>query len=171
MNFRSILSIGAVTALGLALLPVSAVAKHQSLKSQIVGSWTLVSWEQTRADGSKFHRFGDSPKGINTFDAAGHYSLIILRPDLPKVSSGSPEKPSPDEAQAIAAGSIAYFGTYSVDEATKTVNLKIDGTTLANQLGMAQKRTIISIGADGMKYANVTAVGGGKIETAWKRAQ
>ena len=59
----------AVAAFAVALLPGSAVSQQKSLKDQIVGSWTLVSWEQTRADGSKNQRFGASPKGINTYDA------------------------------------------------------------------------------------------------------
>jgi hypothetical protein len=171
MNRRGILSIGAVTALGLGLLPGSAIAQQKSLKDQIVGTWTLVSWEQTRADGSKNHRFGDSPKGVNTFDATGHFTLLIMRPDLPKVAAGDPEKVTPEEGQSIARGAIAYFGTYTVDETTKTVSLKLDGTTLANQLTVAQNRVITSISADEMHYMNSTAVGGGKIELVWKRAQ
>jgi hypothetical protein len=35
---------------------------------------------------------------------------------------------------------------------------------------MRQKRTIDRIGADEMVYSNPTAVGGGRIEVAWKRA-
>jgi outer membrane protein assembly factor BamB len=80
-------------------------------------------------------------------------------------------KPTTDEAQAIVRGSIAYFGNYSVDEATKTLALQLDGTTLTNQLGIPQKRNIDSISANEMSYSNSTVVGGlGKIELAWKRA-
>jgi hypothetical protein len=43
MNRRHILSLSAITALGLALLPGNAVAQTKSLKEQIVGSWTYVS--------------------------------------------------------------------------------------------------------------------------------
>ena len=42
MNRRSILSISAIAALGLALLPVSAVAQQKTLKEQLAGSWTEV---------------------------------------------------------------------------------------------------------------------------------
>jgi len=44
MNRRCILSISAMTALGLALLPGSAVAQQKSLKETLVGTWTLVSY-------------------------------------------------------------------------------------------------------------------------------
>jgi hypothetical protein len=156
---------------GVALPANNASAQQKSLKDQIVGTWTLVSWEQTRPDGSKNYRFGTNPKGVNTFDAAGHFTLIILRPDLPKIAAGDPEKPTPEEAQAVTRGAIAYFGTYTVDEAAKTVTEHLDGTTLANQLAIEQKRVVTSISADQMTYQNSTAVGGGQIVLTWQRAK
>jgi len=161
----------AVSAFALASFSGSAVSQQKSLKDQIVGTWTLVSWEQTLKDGSKNHRFGSSPKGVNTYDANGHFSLIIMRPDLPKIASGDPEKPTPEEGQALARGAIAYYGTYTVNEADKTISLKIDGTTLANQLGMEQKRIVTSISANEMKYRNPTSIAGGQIDLVWKKAQ
>ena len=168
MDRRSILTFGAAAALG--LLPRAAAAQQKTLKEQIVGAWTLVSWVQTRADGTKNYRFGNNPKGVNMFSPNGRYSLIIVQPDLPKLSSNDPMKPTADEAEAIVRGSIAYFGTYEVDEASKTLSLQLDGTTLTNQVGMPQKRTIDSISPEEMHYSNATAVGGGKIELVWKRA-
>ena len=73
MNRRSILSLSAIMALGLALLPGSAVGQQKSLKDQLVGTWTVVSWEQTNKDGSKFERFGTNPKGVNVFDADSRF--------------------------------------------------------------------------------------------------
>ena len=53
MNRRSILSIPAMTVLGLALAPSSAVSQQKSLKEQIVGSWTYASADTVRPDGSR----------------------------------------------------------------------------------------------------------------------
>jgi hypothetical protein len=106
------------------------------------------------------------------FSPTGRFSIIIVQPNLPKIASNDPNKPTAEEAQAIVRGSIAYFGSYTVDESTKVLNLQLDGTTLTNQLAIPQKRTIDSISADEMRYSNSTVVGGlGKIELAWKRAQ
>ena len=171
MTRTNILGLSTIIALGLlALLPGSAVSQQKTIKDQLVGTWTLVSWELTRADGSRFQRFGANPKGVNTFDANGNFSLIIMRPDLPKIS-GDPMKVTAEEGLAIARGAIAYFGTYTVNEGDKTLSLKIDATTLVNQLGMEQKRSISSIGPDEMKYSYVTNAAGSKIELVWKRAQ
>ena len=116
----------AVLAFMLGLFPNHAISREKSLKSQLIGTWTLVSWEQTLADGSKNQRFGSNPKGINTFDAKGNFSLIIMRPDLPKISAGDPEKPTAEEAAAIAKGAIAYFGTYTVNEFRQINNSEIN---------------------------------------------
>jgi hypothetical protein len=56
-------------------------------------------------------------------------SFVIVRSDLPKISSNDPMNPSAEEAAAIVLGSIARFGTCSIDEATKTINMQLDGTT------------------------------------------
>jgi Lipocalin-like domain len=168
MDRRSILTIGAAARLG--LLPRGALAQQKTLKEQIVGAWSLVSWVQIRADGTKNYRFGDNPKGLNMFSPDGRFSLIIMQPDLPKIASNDAMRPTADEATAIVRGSIAYFGTFTVDEAKKMLSMQLDGTTLANQLGLPQTRTIDSISADEMRYSNPIAVGSGRIEVVWKRA-
>lgn len=68
MNRRNILSMYAIAALGLTLLSGNALAQQKALKEQLVGIWTLTSWEQTNKDGSKLQRYGSNPKGYNIFD-------------------------------------------------------------------------------------------------------
>jgi len=172
MNQRSILTSSAITALGLAFSLSNALAQTKSLKDQLVGTWTVISWEQTNKDGTKVQRFGANPKGVNMFDANGHFSIMFARPDLPKLASNDPTNPTPEEAKAITVGSVAYFGTYTVDEPTKTIMLKIESSSLPNQLGIDQKRVITSLTADELKYTNITAVANaGQINTVYKRAK
>ena len=68
MNGKSIF---AMAALGLALLPVAAVAQQKTLKEQITGTWTVVSNDSTASDGKKSQPFGPNPKGIQVFDPVG----------------------------------------------------------------------------------------------------
>ena len=170
MNRRNVVSLSAIAVLGVALLPGSAISQQKSLKDQLVGAWTPVSWEQVKKDGSKFQRFGSNMKGFNVFDTNGHFYLMLARSDLPKIASNNASNPTPEEAKAIATGMIAYYGTYTVDEGTKTINLRIEASSLPNQLGMEQKRTITSISPTELKYTNSTVVGGdGQINVAFKR--
>jgi hypothetical protein len=53
MDRRNILGLSVITAVGLILLPVSAFAQQKPLKEQLVGTWTVVSWDQATKDGSQ----------------------------------------------------------------------------------------------------------------------
>jgi hypothetical protein len=106
MNRRSILSISAMTVIGLALLPSSALSQQRSLKDRLVGTWTQVSVELTLPNGSKLQPFGANPKGVQVFDANGRYYLMTARADLPKIASNNRLTPTPEEAKAIAVGTL-----------------------------------------------------------------
>jgi len=155
---------------GMALIATGAGAQQTSLKEQIVGTWMTTSWEQTLPDGSKLHRFGETPKGVNVFLPDGRFFVMFARPDLPKLSSNNPMKPTPQEAEAIQTGSIAYFGTYTVDEHARTISMRVDISTLPNQVGVPQPRKITAMSASEMRYENATPIAGGRIEVALKRA-
>ena len=171
MNRRHLLSLSAVTALGVAVLPSNGVSQQKSLKDQLVGTWTLTAWEQTRPDGSKLQRFGANPKGILVFDTNGRTYILFSRPDLAKIASNDPSTPTPEEAKGIVDGSIAYYGTYTVDEGSKIITLKIEASTFANQIAADQKRAVTSVSADELKMVNTTVLLGGQISYAFKRVK
>jgi Lipocalin-like domain len=71
------------------------------LRSSLVGSWKLVSYETRRADGADgmtSHPFGDAPIGLFIFDPDGNYSVQLSN----MADAGS--------------SSTASWGTYDVDE-------------------------------------------------------
>jgi hypothetical protein len=168
MNRRHILGLSVIASLGVALVP--GIAMSQGLKQQLVGTWLLTSWEQDMPNNEKLHRFGNNPKGYNVFEANGRFFVLFARPDLPKIASRDPNKPTPEEAKAIAVGSIAYYGTYTVDEATKVISMKMESSTFANQLEADQKRTVTAISATELKMENAGALAGGGIRYVFKRA-
>ena len=111
MNKRHLLSLCAITSLGLALSSATATGQQKSLKEQLVGTWTLVSLEQVRPDGSKQQNYGSNPKGVHVFAPNGRFYLMFSRPDLPKIASNDRMRATAEEHKAIWEGSIAYFGT------------------------------------------------------------
>jgi hypothetical protein len=72
----------------------------------------------------------------------------------------------------LMAGSIAYYGTYSVNEVDKVITAKVEGSTFANLVGAAeQKRIITSLTADELKFVNPRTPSGDTLEFIWKRAK
>jgi hypothetical protein len=159
----------AVTLLALPLLPTSAHA--QSIKDQIVGAWTFVSAVDVHPDGRKDDRWGSNPKGVFIFDKSGRYAQFITRSDLPKVAGGRADKGTADENKAILSGLVASFGSYTINEADKTVLTKVEGGSYPNLIGVEQKRVILSLTGDELKYTNPTTSTGTRAEATWKRTK
>jgi hypothetical protein len=65
----------------------------------------------------------------------GHFAQFITRSDLPKFAAGTADKGTPDENKAVLSGFVASFGTYTVDEADKTVITNVEGSVFPNSLG------------------------------------
>jgi Lipocalin-like domain len=83
MHRRNMLSISAITALGLALMPGNAVSQQKSLKDQLIGAWTLVSTKYKFPDGKTVDTFGPNPRGTMILDASGRMALINMPPAFP----------------------------------------------------------------------------------------
>ena len=144
----------AFVAVGLGLaLSGSAFAQQKAAKEQIVGAWTLVSVTSEMDEGKKGEPFGPSPKGVIIFSNDGHFSLFQSRAEIPKIAANDRAKATPEEAQSIVASSIAYYGTYSIDENTKVMVVNIAASTYANVAAIPnQKRTITLLTSDELKF-------------------
>ena len=170
MNRRSILSLSVVATLGLAVLPGSAVAQQKSLKEQIVGTWLFVSGLDVHPDGRKVDRWGPNPKGSFMFDGNGRVAQFIMRSDLPKFAARTVDQGTAAENKAVLAGFVGSFDTYTINEADKTIVTRVDGSVFPNIVGVEQKRSIVSLTADELKYINPATSTGFSAEATWRRA-
>ena len=123
-------------------------------------------------DGSKLKQFGANPKGINVFDANGRFFLMIASADNSKIASKDPSrKTNSEEVGGLIVELIAYYGTYTVNEAERVAVLHLEASTFPNQIGTDQKRTITSLTADELKYSNPAAISGIQVHQVWRRAE
>jgi hypothetical protein len=168
MSRGMFLNASAMTVLGIALLAGNAAqaAKAKFTKKQLVGGWELVSAGNPNPD---IKAFGPGD-GYAVFQPNGHFSLQLVLSDLPKFTSNNRAKGTTDENKAVVQGSIAYFGTYSLDP-DGTLMLHIERCTFPNWNGTDLKRPIISLTADELKYQNPAASVGGATELDWKRVK
>jgi len=134
--------------LGLALMsPASAQSAAKSLKDEVIGHWQLVS--VTVNGGTPY---GAAPQGSMFLDAGGHVSVIVI-------SDGG-------------ARNVAYFGTYTLDDADKTMSIHVDGSSggAGNASGRTFKR-IVQVQGNELTIANQTRTGApGRLNETWKQA-
>jgi Lipocalin-like domain len=151
----------AVALLALALSAIAAAAQPAaSLKDGIVGSWNFVIAEVTAPDGKKSFPFGETPKGILIFTADGRFAQIHVAGDVPKIASNNRLTGSPEEYAEIMRRSLSVFGTYTVDEANKTVTYNIVSASFPNWEGTAQTRSIDKLTSDEFVNTNAGVAGG-----------
>jgi hypothetical protein len=173
MNRSITLPMAAAALFGLAVsLPAGdAVAGQETLKDRLVGTWTLVSWEEVLPDGTKVAPLGDvNSKGILMFDATGHVSFQVMA-ELPKLASNDRKKTTAEENKALAQGVFSYFGTYSVSETHRNVVIHVESSTFPNMNGTDSKRIVTSLTANELEYTNPATLAGRRSQFAWKRAQ
>jgi hypothetical protein len=169
MKRRNVLKIFAVILLGFVVLASNAVAQQKSLKEQLVGAWTLVSFEVTNKDGATQQTFGPNPRGVLILDAGGKYAQMWGRPDRPKLKASENlrrDTPAAELGEA-ARGFAAGFGTWSVNEADKTLISRWEGALIPN---MEDRETKVSVSLAGneLKLSAISRAAE-KVELVYKR--
>jgi lipocalin-like protein len=141
---RSLISVSALVAVGLATLPGIAASQEKSLRDSLIGSWSVTSAMDHYESGRKINNWGDV-KGNITFDAAGRFSQIIIGDPQPAIKTSDPRKPD--------APIVAYFGSYTVNEADKTISFKLDAASYSPRVGTPLMSTV-AINGDVMSFIN-----------------
>ena len=168
MNRRSIFTLTTVAALGLALLPSDLNSQQGTLKEQLVGTWTIVSWEDIAPSGTK--RQIANPKGFLIFDSGGRYAQVIARADRPKFKS--PGEPTVEE---LAAATEDFFaanaGTWRVSEAEKLLIQLFEAALRPNNEGTLFRSGIILSG-DELRLTSLRPLPtGARIDVLYQRAK
>ena len=140
-------------------------------EKQFVGTWKLVSAEARSADGQVLQVYGENPRGVIMYDAAGNVSVNLMRSDRPAFSVADKAKSAPQEAKSAIETYEAYFGAYEVDEAQRMVIHHVEGSLLPNWTGSDQIRFYdfsnghLTLSTAEIPYSGTTVVG----KLIWKR--
>ena len=141
-KFSRLLTGLVVSTLGLAVLPGIAIAQQKSLKDAIVGSWLITSIFDQYENGKKSNPWGAGLKGTLVFDGAGRSTQIIIGEAQPAMKTPDVRKPD--------ALTVAYYGSYTVNEGAKTVAVKIDAAAYSGRTGTQVSWTVVAISGDTM---------------------
>jgi hypothetical protein len=158
-----------LTGLSLVLGAQGASAQQKSLKDQLVGTWSLISNDNVSPNRQRRQLFGAAPKGLVILQDNGQFAQIYLRPDRPKFKTNSRLQGTPDEIKVAWDGTVALFGTWTVDNATQTIAVRMLGHSFPNSEGRESKRTITRLTADELAWFIVAPAAGGRSESVFKR--
>jgi hypothetical protein len=136
---------------------------QQTLRQQLVGTWSLVSCD--KADMLVCAK----PNGSISYDANGHYMQMLVPKDRAKgtATPGITRATLPAERyKEVAEGVVSNFGTFSVDEPIKEITFHRDGALFPAAEGIETKGTILSLVGDEIK-AKGPILG----NSTWRRAK
>ncbi|TWI03932.1 lipocalin-like protein [Luteimonas cucumeris] len=153
----------------LTLLP-PANAAEQTTPNPLLGTWTLVSVDSIKADGSRVALYGSEPKGVLIFDGQGRYASQIMRAQRPRFASGKKSNGTAEEYKAATQGVNAHFGEYAVDTAAGLVSFHIQHALFPNWEGTTQDRKF-TLANDVLTYSVPvpTSGDGASDEVVWRR--
>lgn len=146
-------------------------SSKRPLGETLIGTWKLVSRRDRTAAGEPRVEptLGEDPFGLLFYDRGGNFAAQFMKRDR-----------SGPAAEAAAAGSNnsraqggydAYFGTYTIDEATGMVTQRLTGALSKENVGMVVTRGMEVEGDTLTIRLNTTAVSGEAVvrTLVWKR--
>jgi hypothetical protein len=130
---------------GLAACAHVAVPAPVTPAQRLVGAWRLVLFEDV-VDGRATYPFGEKPSGYLIYTADGHMAGLIAHPGLPSCVPPSLGPYStlpvctPEQMQRTLEGSVAYWGTYSLDDGAGVVVHHVERDLSSGLAGTDQRR-------------------------------
>ena len=130
-------------AIGLAFFLGACSTPPAKTTAPVVGTWKIISWETVFPDGTVSYPFmGTKPTGLIVYQPNGLMSVQVMRdPRAPVPASGSVLRATLEEKAAAFSGYYAYWGTYSVNPADRTVSHQITASLWPQEVGITYKRT------------------------------
>ena len=141
MDRRCVLGASLATVLSLGLATAHTSSQQMPWEEKLAGTWALVSIYDENERGEDVDPFGANPQGQLEFDSSGHFSFEIFGPAV-KFASKDRKQGTALENGIAMQGSLAYFGTYSVDNAKLELALHIKRCLFSNWNGADRKASL-----------------------------
>ncbi len=112
------------------------------LSARLPGTWRLVSRIDVDASGRPHAdpALGSDPVALLVYDRSGHFAAQFMKRDR---SSAPADGPAGARNNTQAQGGYdAYFGSYSVDDASGVVTQKLEGALSAANVGLQLSRAM-----------------------------
>ena len=140
---------------------------RQEIARTLIGAWRLVSWSETKQDGTVEYPLGEDATGQLMYSADGHVAAQLARRHVDPLDSQ--DWRAVPEAQAAKAWKayFGYFGTYSLDMERRAVVHHVEGSWFPNLVNTDQSR---SFRLDGGRLVLDADTAWGQVHIVWERA-
>jgi hypothetical protein len=153
---------------GAVITAQTAAAQH---RNQVVGTWRLVS-AYLDPDGKRVPAYGARPSGMLVFTSDMHFVEVLTDGDVPRFASDARGQGTDAENRAAMAGSIGFFGTYTVDADGAFTGNRVLGSTFPNWVGSVRTRRELQLVVDGDRMTeSFTRPDGTRIDVTFERAR
>ncbi|MCA1527696.1 lipocalin-like domain-containing protein [Bradyrhizobium yuanmingense] len=155
-------------ALGVCLMSAPV---HATPPNKVLGTWRMVS-AQIDPEGKNLPAYGARPNGLLTFTPDMHFIEVLTDSAVPRFASSVRGEGTDAENRAAMAGSIGFFGTYTVDENGEFSGNKVEGCTFPNWIGSVRTRKELRLVVDGdVMTENFERPDGTKIRITFERVR
>ncbi len=153
-----------------ALIGITASANASAL-NQVLGTWRMVT-AQIDPDGKNLPAYGDKPNGLLVFTEDMHFIEVLTDATIPKFASNVRGEGTAEENRAAMAGSIGFFGTYTVDKDGVFSGNRVEASTFPNWIGQVRTRKELRLVVEGNRMTeNFQRPDGTRIRIIWQRVK
>ncbi len=86
----------------------------EKVKSQFIGTWQLVSWENRDSDGDVIYPYGQDAVGYIMYNPDGYMSVHIMKANRSNFAAGAILTGSKEEQAMASQSYLAYCGNYEI---------------------------------------------------------
>ena len=146
------MKLGRLVLLGAALGSLAAcdmeARSAQRVPNKVAGTWTMVS-ARIDLNGRNRPAYGPKPSGMLVFTEGMHFVEVLTDSTVPKFASNVRGDGTNEENRKAMAGSIGFFGSYTVDGNGEFSGNRVDGSTFPNWVGDVRTRKELGLTVDG----------------------
>lgn len=115
-----------------------------SAKSKFYGTWKLITYDRIYRDGQVTYPYGEKATGRIYYEKSGRMGAQLMRPERKTAqamgsSSALRDLPFADMKEVLN-GFVAYYGTFDVDEKSKTVIHHVESCLIPSWVGTDLRR-------------------------------
>src|SRR5260221_2938527 len=159
MNRRTVVS-------ALSLAPfVHAATRSGAERKKFIGVWKLVSGvAKHEVTGAMRYPWGKNPVGRVSYDESGRVFAQLMNPGRRSIGGAANRgaasaigTASAEEMREMLTGFNAYFGTFDIDEPSKTVMHHLQSALIPSWVGTDQRRQYEFSGKDELIILNIAS--------------